>query len=75
VADTGNNTVRKITPLGVVTTLPRLAGTSGVTGGVGADARFNSPGGVAADSAGNVFVADTNNHTVRKIAFSASGHP
>jgi streptogramin lyase len=71
VADTGNNTVRKITPLGVVTTLAGLAG----AGGAGADARFNSPGGVAADSAGNVYVADTNNHTVRKIALPASEHP
>ena len=71
VADTGNDTVRKITPLGVVATCAGVAG----AGGVGADTRFNSPGGVAADSAGNVYVADTNNHTVRKIAFSAPEHP
>jgi hypothetical protein len=77
VADTGNNTVRKVTPMGGVTTLAGRAGTGGATNGIGTgeDARFNSPGGVAADSAGNVYVADTNNHTVRKIALSASEHP
>jgi sugar lactone lactonase YvrE len=77
VAETGNNTVRKITPTGVVTTLTGLAGTTGSSNGnaIGKDARFNSPGGVAVDSAGNVYVADTNNHTVRKIVLSASEHP
>ena len=75
VADTGNNTVRKITPMGVVTTLAGLAGASGTTSGVGADACFNSPGGVAVDRTGNIYVADTNNHAVRKMAFSASEHP
>jgi serine/threonine protein kinase/sugar lactone lactonase YvrE len=70
VADTGNNTIRKITPIGVVTTLAGLAGASGTTNRVGESARFNSPGGVAVDNAGNVYVADTNNHAVRKIAFS-----
>ena len=70
VADTGNNTVRKITPMGVVTTLAGLAGASGTTDRAGESARFNSPGGVAVDHTGNVYVADTNNHTVRKIAFS-----
>ena len=75
VADTGNNTVRKITPMGVVTTLAGLAGTSGTTDGIGKEARFNSPGGVAVDRTGNVYVADTNNHAVRKIAFSTSENP
>ncbi len=67
VADTGNNTVRKITSAGVVTT---LAGTAGVTGhndGTGSSASFYAPRGVAVDSAGNVYVADTGNHTIRKI--------
>ncbi len=66
VADTGNNTIRKITPAGVVTT---LAGTAGVgsADGTGTAASFYSPYGVATDSAGNVYVADTGNDTVRKI--------
>ena len=77
VADTGNNTIRKVTPVGRVTTLAGRAGTGRTTNGIGTgkDAGFNSPGGVAADSAGNVYVADTNNHAVRKIALSASEHP
>ena len=75
VADSGNNTVRKITPMGVVTTLAGLAGTPGPSDGVGADARFNSPGGAAVDNAGNVYVADVNNHTVRKITLSKSENP
>jgi streptogramin lyase len=66
-ADSSNNTIRKITPTGVVST---LAGTAGVTGhadGVGAAARFNGPTGLAADAAANVYVADFGNHTIRKI--------
>jgi hypothetical protein len=68
VADTFNNTVRKITSAGAVTT---LAGSASITGGTtdatGAAARFNFPQGVATDSVGNVYVADTSNHTLRKI--------
>jgi len=67
VADTGNNTVRKITPMGVVTTLAGLAGASGATDGVGVDARFNSPGGMAVDRRGNIYVADTGNGAIREI--------
>jgi hypothetical protein len=67
VADTRNDIIRKITPAGAVTTLAGMAGMSGSTDGMGAAARFDSPSGVAADSAGNVYVADTNNSTIRKI--------
>ena len=67
IADTFNHTIRKITPGGVVTTLAGLAGNSGSTDGTGSAARFNSPRGVAVDSVGNVYVADTNNHTIRRI--------
>ncbi|MCX7804926.1 MAG: PKD domain-containing protein [Planctomycetota bacterium] len=67
VADTYNNTIRKITPAGVVTTLAGQAGTPGSDDGTGSAARFNVPSGVAVDSGGNVYVADTGNHTVRKI--------
>jgi sugar lactone lactonase YvrE len=71
VADTGNFTIRKITPSGVVTTFAGLAGNTGSTDGTGNAARFNNPYGVAADSAGNIYVADTNNSTIRKITPSA----
>ena len=67
VADTHNQTIRKITAAGVVTTLAGSAGLKGSTDGTGAAARFNDPRGVAADGAGNVYVADTHNHTIRKI--------
>ena len=67
VADTGNDTIRKITPAGVVTTLAGTAGQAGSADGTGTAARFNEPDGVAVDAAGNVYVADTNNDTIRKI--------
>jgi hypothetical protein len=68
VADWLNHTIRKITPNGVVTTLAGTAGSSGSTDGTGSAARFNRPRGVAVDAAGNVYVGDQNNHTIRKIA-------
>src|ERR1035437_4625262 len=67
VADSGNNTIRKVTLGGVVTTLAGLAGSSGSADGTGSAARFNWPKGVAVDSAGNVCVADTWNSTIRKV--------
>ena len=66
-ADTSNDTIRKITSAGVVTTLAGTAGVSGSTDATGAAASFQSPYGIATDSAGNVYVADTGNHTIRKI--------
>ena len=67
VADSGNNTIRKVTPSGVVTTLAGLAGSAGSADGTNSAARFNGPYGVAVDSAGNVYVADTYNDTIRKV--------
>ena len=67
VADTVNFTIRKITPAGVVTTLAGTAGLSGSIDGTGTSARFNNPGGVAVDKAGNVYVADSANDTIRQI--------
>lgn len=66
VADEGTSTIRKITPDGTVSTLAG-AGLPGTQDGTGKSARFGSPRGLAADAAGNVFVADTDNHTIRKI--------
>src|SRR5436190_566663 len=44
-----------------------LPGGVGNVDGIGSAARFNQPGAVAVDSAGNVYVADSQNHTIRKI--------
>jgi hypothetical protein len=68
VAETVSHTVRKITPHGEVTTLAGLAGVPGSADGVGGFARFNSPSGIAVDTTGNVYVADTFNQTIRKIS-------
>jgi hypothetical protein len=67
VADSGNFTIRRVTPGGVVTTLAGLAGYGGSADGTGSAARFRYPKGVAVDSAGNVYVADTSNSTIRKV--------
>ena len=71
VVDTSNQTIRKVTSAGVVTTEAGLVGQAGSNNGLGSAARFNYPYGVAVDSAGNVFVADTVNRTIRNTATSA----
>ena len=70
VADSGNNTIRKVTAAGIVTTLAGSAGVPGPNDGTGGAALFNYPTGVALDVNGNVFVADTYNHTIRKVTAS-----
>jgi hypothetical protein len=73
VADSGNSTIRKITPAGVVSTLAGRAGFTGTRDDPnGLLARFNQPQGIAVDHAGNVYVADTFNYTIRKITPSGS---
>ncbi len=67
VADTGNDSIRKITSSGVVTTFAGLSGTSGTTDGTGTAARFSNPIGIVFDSSGNLFVVDSANYTIRKI--------
>jgi sugar lactone lactonase YvrE len=67
VADAGNHTIRKITSAGAVTTLAGTVGETGSTDGSETAARFDSPYGVAVDSSGNLYVADYNNSTIRKI--------
>jgi uncharacterized repeat protein (TIGR01451 family) len=69
VADTANHCVRKTDPLtSNVVTVAGSAGNAGNVDGPRGAARFNAPTGLAVDTAGNVFVADTGNHTIRKIA-------
>src|SRR3989338_648445 len=70
VADQYNHTIRKIViSTGVVTTIAGSAGSSGSTNATGTSARFNYPQGITTDGT-NLFVADSLNHTIRKIVIS-----
>jgi DNA-binding beta-propeller fold protein YncE len=68
VADTANNTIRKITTPNTspaVTTIAGSAGSAGISDGIGSAARFQSPWGIAVTSAGTLYIADSNNQTIR----------
>ena len=69
IADTANNVVRKVTAAGVIST---LAGNgtvgSGGDGAAATAAQLNAPQGLAADSSGNVYIADTGNARIRKVS-------
>jgi kumamolisin len=67
VADSGHDTIVKITPSGTASVFAGKSGTSGYVNATGTSARFNNPLGVAVDSSGNVYVADFGNYVVRKI--------
>ncbi len=66
VADTQNELIRKITPAGLVTTIAG-SGSKGSENGEGISASFYNPEGIAVNSAGEVFVADSVNNLIRKI--------
>ncbi|GAB3739867.1 hypothetical protein GCM10027594_19980 [Hymenobacter agri] len=67
VADLGNNTVRRITPAGVVTTLVGEPGPAGSTDGPAPTGRLNGPMSVAIGPDGAVYIADRGNSTIRKF--------
>jgi sugar lactone lactonase YvrE len=67
VADSGNHVIRAISPGGSVTTLCGSTENWGSENGTETNARFNGPVGLALDDQGNLFVADSNNHTIRRI--------
>ena len=72
VAEGMNNTIRKITPAGVVTTLAGRFGEYGstvglATNGPGAAARFQGGGSLAVNAQGTVYLTDTGDHTVRVL--------
>ncbi len=68
VADLSNHQIRKISPQGEVSTLAGVGGTAGYEDGSAATAKMDNPAGVAVDFSGNVYVADYNNHLIRKIS-------
>ena len=63
----GDSTVRKITSQGEVSLVAGLSGSDGSSDGYGSAARFHEPFGVALDTAGNIYVTDSFNHTIRVI--------
>ncbi len=65
-SETGNNTIREISNSGNVTTLAG-SGRSGFQNGTASLASFNNPGGITIDAAGNLFVADQGNFSIRKV--------
>jgi sugar lactone lactonase YvrE len=67
VTDSGSGKVRRIAPDGEVTTF--AGGRTGFADGTGKQARFNGPTGIAVDRLGNIYVADTNNYSIRRLAF------
>lgn len=71
VADRDNHAIRKITPAGVVSTVAGT-GSPGRVDGQGTASSFNYPSGVAIDAIGNLYVADTNNESIRKISTSGA---
>src|ERR1017187_7677496 len=68
VADTRNHTIRKITSGGAVSTLAGLAGVWGSADGTNGNARFYQPQSITVDLSGNLYVLDSGNQTVRKLA-------
>jgi sugar lactone lactonase YvrE len=62
-----NNTIRKITPAGVVSTIAGTAMVVGSANGTGPAASFNYPYGITVDTTGNIYVADSGNQLIRKI--------
>jgi|JI6StandDraft_1071083.scaffolds.fasta_scaffold02783_6 ELWxxDGT repeat protein len=67
VADTANHVIRKITPSGAVSTFAGTVGSSGSVDASGITAKFSGPRGITVDATGNVYVADSGNHTIRRI--------
>jgi hypothetical protein len=65
IADTVNQRIRKVSTNGIITTV--AGGGGGGDGGAATNASLNYPSGVAVDNAGNIFIADTDNHCVRKV--------
>ena len=73
VSDGWDGVIRRITPAGDVTTYAGKSGQRGSADGPIQMARFNTPGGIAVDAAGNLYVCDYGNRTIRRITPQGSG--
>ncbi len=73
IADTSNHRIRKVDTSGIITTFAGtgIAGSIG-DGGAATSARLNNPRSIAFDSSGNMYIADTSNHRIRKIDTSGN---
>lgn len=72
VSDTGNHIIRRVDLDGTVTTVAGKAGAWGSADGSGAAARFHSPMGLCVGSDGNLYIADSENHTLRRMTPQAA---
>lgn len=72
VTDSGNHTIRKISPAGVVTTIGGMPGVGGNSNGIGSAARFARPCGIAIDAAGTLYITDLFGSGVRKGELTAA---
>jgi sugar lactone lactonase YvrE len=76
IADTSNQVIREVTSAGIISTVAGIHGAAGSGNGFGPlSAQFNNPLALARDPLGSLYVGDTGNHRVRKIASLASGPP
>ena len=67
IADTGNHRIEKVTSGGTLSIIAGTGSSGAPTAGVATSSTLNTPGGVAVDSSGNVYIADTNNHRIEKV--------
>ena len=82
IADTSNNRIRRLSNDGTAVSTVAGSGTPGLRDGPAGEAQFDGPVGVATDKSGNIFVADSYNDSIRKIAtngivttFAGTGSP
>lgn len=68
VADSGNHTIRQITPAGLVSTWAGITGVRGHSDGPLASATFDNPGALERDNLGNIYCADLGAGTIRKVS-------
>jgi uncharacterized protein (TIGR03437 family) len=74
IVDQGNNRVRKVDTAGIISTVAGSNGTGAYSGdgGIATSATLNNPRGVAVDSDGNIYIADSDNRVVRKVDLSGT---